>query len=355
MDNLNKNNKLYIPPVGLLNLSRKDKKNKTNYNNLYLYNTCYINSSLQCLFRLDEFINNILNCSGGNLTNASVELINNMRNFYKKNKKNLSVSGIKEAMVEIDNKYEENNPEDANEFISNYLNGILNETANKSKISKINQIELNDEFDKEAFTNFYNKFYKKKGSSFILDLFNGILRTRSYCKNCDTTFSIRFNAYFILELSIFDLLEKNNNESNESLKINKILENFISEKEVSNTICSICKNNTYTKTDIYTLPKYLIIYFERNDGNDYIKNDIEVAKTINFYNFLKNKNLEQSDYIYNLRAVIYYSFFDDKNGHYTSSCHIGNKWYYFDDINFESEKNFYMYNEDYPVLLFYEK
>jgi ubiquitin C-terminal hydrolase len=49
---MNNNKKEFIlPPVGLLNLSRQ-RQNKNNYSKLY--NTCYINASIQCLFHLEE-------------------------------------------------------------------------------------------------------------------------------------------------------------------------------------------------------------------------------------------------------------------------------------------------------------
>ena len=49
---MNNNKKEFIlPPVGLLNLSRQ-RQNKNNYSKLY--NTCYINANIQCLFHLEE-------------------------------------------------------------------------------------------------------------------------------------------------------------------------------------------------------------------------------------------------------------------------------------------------------------
>ena len=58
-------------PVGLLNSSRIYNKNYSN-----LFNICYINASIQCLFRLDEFVKNILKCYKGDLTLATKKLIN---------------------------------------------------------------------------------------------------------------------------------------------------------------------------------------------------------------------------------------------------------------------------------------
>lgn len=338
-----------IPAVGLINLSKETKKNKRKYYNSNLYNTCYINSSIQCLFHLDEFINNILKCKGEKITQATIKLINDMVMFKNKNYRDLSVSEIKEAMGEINEKYKENIPEDANEFIINYLNAIIDETADKSKI---NRIEIYDQNDEEYINNdLFKKFYNRKGYSFIIDLFYGIRKTEKYCKNCNNYFSIKFNVDNIIQLPIRNLIDNNN-----SLKMSKILENFFSEEKILKN-CSKCKkNDTYKKISLYSLPKCLILYLERNDDNEnYIENDIEIPLTINFRNYMIKKDLENSNYFYNLKSVIYYSFTEDKKGHYTSSCHIGDKWYYFDDTYYESERKFYMNEDEYPVILFYEK
>ena len=343
----------FIPPVGLLNfgkIGKKKKKGKTK--NLYLYNICYINSSIQCLFRLEEFPKNIKNCSGGKITDATRKLINEMILFDEKSNDNLNVYGIKEAMTEVDEKYKKNEPEDANEFISNYLNAILDETSDKLKI---NEIKCYDESDKEYFDNFYNKFYQKKGSSFILDLFYGILRTENYCKHCNKyIFSIKFHEYNILELPIYNLIKNDD----KPLNLKNILINYTSEKMIANRSCSKCGNKICKRTYFYTLPKCLILYFERKDENNYIEKDIDIPLSFNFNEYLyNNKNNEKSEIIYNFKGVIYYSFIDDNYGHYTASCQIDDKWYYFDDDTYsKGEKLFYIpYKNEYPILLFYEK
>ena len=78
----------------------------------------------------------------------------------------LSSSDIKEAMGEYNDKYKKNKKEDVNEFITNYLNILHEEIEDKSNHIIFNQY---DDFDKEYFEIFNNKFYLKKGKSFVLD------------------------------------------------------------------------------------------------------------------------------------------------------------------------------------------
>jgi ubiquitin C-terminal hydrolase len=328
----NDKNKCFIPPVGLINLSRKEqktsKKNIKKIKNLNknLYNTCYINSSIQCLFRLEDFINNLLNCSEGKLSMATKNLIIDMR--IKNNSKYhpLSVSDIKKGMIEYNENYNYNNPEDVNEFISDYLNILLKETRIKNS-NIMNEINTED----ENYSRFLKKSYNK-GHSFISDLFYGVLRTKNYCKNCDKIFIVNYQSFNILDMPIYYLAIKNKRKS---LNIEDIITAYISEKEFSNAECQ-CGCKIYTKTDIYKLPKYLIMYFERKVDNYYIENDIDIKKSIDLKNFVYEEESDGS--CYNLKGIIYYSLFDNNIGHYTASCLIDNKWFYFDDDNYENNE-----------------
>ena len=123
-----------IPIVGLLNFSKSViNKINLNNNNSNLYNICYINASMQCLFRIDEFVDKILLFDGTNLSGATKQLIYNMIN----KEPNLSAANIKSIMGEYNDIYKENNPEDAREFIINYLNILLKETFDENKISAL--------------------------------------------------------------------------------------------------------------------------------------------------------------------------------------------------------------------------
>ena len=338
----NDKNNCSIPPVGLTNMSRQGQKKIKKIKNLY--NTCYINSSIQCLFRLEQFINNILNSSEGKLSNATKNLIINMRDNNNDHSK-LHVSKIKKEMIEYNEKYKYNNQEDANEFISDYLNVIHKENRIKDNNNEINQINNRD----ENYSHFLKKFHNK-GHSFISDLFYGVLRTKNFCKNCGEIFSVKYQSFNILDMPLYYLAIK---KENKDLDIEDVITSYISEKEFSNAKCNKCQKKAYTKMDIYKLPKYLIMYFERKADNYYIENDINIKKTIDLTNFLDEK--ESNELCYSLKGVIHYSFFGNNNGHYTASCLIDNDWYYFDDDNYKISKEMIKYKGDNTVLLFYEK
>ena len=344
--------KASVYPIKLLNLSRASKKVekiclKLNFSNIY--NICYMNSSIQCLFHLNDFVLYILKCEGikrGQLTLATISLVKEMLN--PKNVKNtLSVTHIKKAMGVLNELYKDNDQEDANVFISNYLNLLHEEIADKNKITKLFK-EIDNEEERKIFEKFYNKVYVKKGSSFILDLFYGVLRTKRYCK-CGII-SKFYSPFNILELPISFSSKINNRET---LNFNEILIDYISQKKILGAKCEKCKKQIYSKAEIYDLPKILIIYFGRSYDNYFIENDIDFPKEMDFNDFLSEDNNNDSDKCkYNLKNIIFYCKIGNK-GHYYASCFNDNKWIYFDDHYIKNEDENYLYGI--PIILFYEK
>ena len=347
-----KEQKIYLHPVGLVNLSRYQRiNNYKSFKNTSLFNSCYMNASIQCLFRIDGFVKKILQYDEGNLVLATKKLIHNMQNPGNKFNQ-CSVLEIKKAMGEKDEKYDDEFQEDANEFIINYLNYLIEETKDFVKINWICQ-----NGDEEYFYKFYQKFFKRNGSSYFIDLFYGVFRTEYYCKKCKDIFNIKFSSFNILEIPV---TEKYSFKNNEPLNVQNLIENFISEKDDMGEICSKCKITVKMKTSINSLPKCLIIYFNRDnyqDGN----NKITIPKTINMKNYVFDQSLiKDNNYYYNLKGIIFYSNYSSKFGHYKAACLVNNideeKWYYFDDNDVKIDKNFLrIYDDENPSLLFYEK
>lgn len=346
----NNQDEIMINPFGLINLSRADQKlKKKNYKNSNLYNICYINASIQCLFRLNEFVKKIVKYNKGNLIIATNNLIDKMQNIPKNNKY-CSVSEIKKAMGKTNDIYNNDEPEDANEFITNYLNELVEETKDSGEINW----KCLDE-DKQYFYKFYNKFLQRKGKSFILDLFYGLLRTEYYCHKCSQIFSIKFNSFNILELPLNQ--EESEYDNDKQLDMRDLLKDYISEKDNENEICPKCNINQKIKISINSLPKCLIIYFSRDYSNKK-NNKINILKTINFENFVYNKSLNEDDnYFYHLKGIIFYEYYSKDISHYQAACLVNNeKWIYFDDIICKNDKNLlYIYENENPVCLFYEK
>jgi hypothetical protein len=90
------------------------------------------------------------------------------------------------------------------------------------------------------------------------------------------------------------------------------LKKFITKKKVKHAECSKYEKDTYIKTALYYLPECLIIYFERNSEKGYIKNDIELMKTLDFEYYFCNEDLiKQSNTVYDLKGLIYYNLYGE--------------------------------------------
>jgi len=211
-----KEEKIKLNPIGLVNLSRYQKiNNYKSFKKTSLLNSCYMNASIQCLFRIDRFVNNIIKYDGGNLVLATKQLIYDMQ---KHNNNQCSVLDIKNAMGEKEEKYNEEFQEDANEFITNYLNYLIEETRDFGQINWFYKIE-----DGGIFNKFYKRFQKRNGNSYIIDLFYWVFRTEYYCKNCKCIYNIKFNSFNILEIPV---IEKHSFKKNESLNVQNLIRKF---------------------------------------------------------------------------------------------------------------------------------
>ena len=270
-----------------------------------------------------------------------------MKNF--KNKKSYcSVVEIKQKMGEKNEIYKYNEQRDANEFIMNYLNYLIEETKDSGQI-KWRCVD-SDETD---FEKFKSKFIKRRGSSLFLDIFYGLLRTKEFCKTCSHIFSIKFNVFNILEIPL-----NKKKVSNKPLIINNLLKEFFSERINPNEICSHCKVPIKYKTSINSLPKCLMIYFNRDYTNN-IRNNIDIPSSleINLDEYLYDKSLnDYNDYCYKLKGILFYEFSKINISHYKSACLVNNEeWYYFDDHHLETDKELIIDKNENPILLFYER
>ena len=196
----NKNEKEKFPILGFSNLG----------------NSCYMNSSLQCLFNIKELSNfflynfdkeyinkdNILG-TGGLLTLGYINLLliynNNTNNNY------ITPDIFKMLLGFCSKKFEGNEQEDSHEFI-NYLLDMLHEDLNRVKYNpndknvNINYNNNKTYSDEERSIIEWNNFLKRN-QSILIDMFYGQLKSCVICPNCNYR-SINFNSFLSLELSI---------------------------------------------------------------------------------------------------------------------------------------------------------
>ena len=317
-------------------------------------NNCYINSSLQLLTRIKELKDKILNfneiCTDNNTNGKlTIQFKKILKKIEKDYKPQISPDNLKRIMSNIDEKYSDNKQEDASEFISYFLDGLLAETANKNK--PVEKIKIQNVKEEKPYERLYDRFFGKIGYSFLFELFYGIKKTQKICEKCEAVNSIKFNSYNMLELSIYDLSKNNKNKI---LDLKDILKQYISVYKNKDAQCKYCKQTNCINTNVilYTIPKYLILSFQRNYKDKYIYNKITYPLNFNFNEFFGVKEKKNnSNYI--LDCVIEHSG-GPNSGHYTSLCPIDKKneiWYYFSD---NSWKKSIGYQSDNTIILLYK-
>ena len=212
------NSNLYRIVLGRKQYYEKNINEKQNFPILGLTNlgsSCYMNSSLQCLFAIKELTNYYLynfkeeyinkkNVLGtrGLLTLGYINLLLKINNTT--NNKFLTPDIFRLILGLCSKQFEGNQQEDAHEFL-NYLLDMLHEDINRV-INKpeINQnenskIKKNISDEKKSIIDWNN--FLKRNQSVLIDLFYGQYKSSVICPICNFK-SVNFNSFLGLELPL---------------------------------------------------------------------------------------------------------------------------------------------------------
>jgi len=352
--NKNKNNikkKLIINPK-IYNTNNNIDIVKThiliNFSNIIYFN--FMNSSIQCFLQLKQFRDNILNINNEELN--KLELTKEFRNLLIENNEiNSNLYNMKKILSKVEEKYKTNEQCDANEFITIFLNQMLNELKGIEPLSNNNfPNNINDQEMKKQFERL-NKLFINKNNSFLIDLFYGKLIKEIYCRK-GHRISIKFQIYNIIELPIMEYI---NNDKTNKVELIDLLKEYQKEHNIDEKIeCNECGKEVkcYSKTTIFNIPKYLILSLNQNLGyfpNLPEVNFEEIIQTNQFKNNFENK-------IYKLvgKIDIEKDFFFE---YYITDCKNikDNKWYHINDSNIKLINTFNDIKNRNAFILFYEK
>jgi len=330
-----------------------------------LGNTCFINSSLQCLsatipltdyflgydYRSEINKDNFLG-TGGKLVTAFAVLIKQM---WLGQKSVVEPSDFKRQLSTFAPQFSGYHQHDSQELLACLLDGIhedLNRVKERPYIEDKDCDGTQDENDAiEAWKN-----YLRRNKSLVVDLFQGQLRNTCSCLTCGHT-NIRFEPFMYLSLPMTDKCRS----------LDDCLDLYLEEeilKGADQWYCEKCKAHVDAtkRTDLWILPPILIVHLKRFRYNDYgkvgSKNDRPIKYPVRQWELNSRTRSKGGVYpIYDLYAVSNHMG-GLGGGHYTalSLNRFDDAWYEFNDSSYRTvDKSIHKKHTKTAYVLFYNR
>ncbi|XP_056428170.1 inactive ubiquitin carboxyl-terminal hydrolase 50 isoform X2 [Hyla sarda] len=289
-----------------------------------LHNTCYMNAVLQCLscttplveyffsWQFETFIAR----EKKELANAFAKL---MADMWFGKYQYVSPEDFLSAICNVHPPFGKHSQQDAQELLIYTLNALHEDLTNNAKKSP-------------SDTNGSHSMRMHTSESLITHLIQGVLRQNTACLACGHT-SHKDDVFTVLSLPI---------ASKKESSVQECLENFFEQVTLTTTnkiFCPLCKikQDASVKTQIWKLPKILILHLKRFEYKGQLKRKLKTnvdfpMKNLDLKPFLSTLCVKHQKY--RLYAVVnHYGELD--YGHYTAFCkNPGTKeWNAFDDIS----------------------
>lgn len=322
-----------------------------------LGNTCYMNSSIQCLSHTMDLVHYFMSkkmeedVNVVNFKRVEYHLVLRFRDLLYhiwNDNQILSPKTFKMTLEGFVKKYVGYDQHDAQECITYILDIIHRGLSTKVDMNITGKVI--DDIDKlrkdgvEAWKSSFENNY-----SYIIELFYGQMYTKIECPKCEYK-SNKFETFSSLSVSI------PSNKDNTTLEecIDKIEENEVLDDE-NKWYCEECKDkvNGLMKSKIWKLPDILIVDLKRftkkaNKINTKINFNIE---SLDLTKYISENKRNNKKYEYELYGVVNHRG-DCYVGHYWSLCKRGGEWYNFNDTTVSKIKKEDIITSDNYVLFF---
>ena len=310
------------------------------FHNNKIINNCFMNSSLQNLLHCENFADRIHSIPDNKLSDKPLaKEIKNLITEINNGETELDPRKVKSILSTVEEKYKYNEQNDANEFITIFLNQLLKELNGVSANEYVTEKIPSDELEMKSFYKLEDRFFLKN-KSFLLNLFYGRLK-REYICTKNHIVSIKFNNFNTLILP-------HPEQSNDLIDL---LILYQKGKLINDTVfCEACQKECqyYITTKIYNIPKYFIVCLEKESA--YHSAGIEFPKILQTEKFMKNGYGNETYY---LNSFIEYSG-NRKSGHYTAKVCQNKKWYSISDSYYHGIDESEIYNKS-AIILFYTR
>ncbi|TIB95941.1 cysteine proteinase [Wallemia mellicola] len=319
-----------------------------------LGNTCYMNSTLQCLSATIPFArfftsgvwrrfvnhNNKMGMQGRLAESFSQILTHMWREQYTF----ISPMTFRKNICTFANQFIGTDQHDAQEFLSFLLDG-LHEDLMVGEGQKPTEDTNNDALESlptPLGSEREWKRYKQMNDSVIVDYFQGQFRNRMECMSCHKT-STTYNSFMYLSLPVPTKKLKG------SVSLTTCLDSFLKDEVMEKDNAWNCPNckvarKSIKRLSIARLPPILLIQLKRFSFNGPFSDKIETLVTYPLKNFnltpytphmanqyygITNKDdptLQHPPFIYELYGVTNH-YGSLQSGHYTANVNSGNEWY----------------------------
>lgn len=341
-----------------------------------LGNTCFLNSSLQCLsatipltdyflgydYRSEINQHNVLG-TGGKLATAYAELMKELwlqaapvSGYTKISARVVKPTRFKSSLESFAPQFLGTSQHDAQELLSFLLDGIhedLNRIPKKPYIEDRDCDGTHDERDAiEAWKN-----YLRRDKSLVVDIFQGQLRNTLTCLTCRHV-NVRFEPFMYLSLPLND----DSHTLDDCLRLYLAEERLVRENQ---WYCSVCQTHrdATKKTDLWIVPAILIVHLKRFRFNEYgqlgSKNNARIRYPVgdswDLSGMVCSRGSEEP--LYDLYAVSNHVG-DLGGGHYTaySLNRFDDHWYEFNDTTCRKiDDRTLQGNSSSAYLLFYNR
>lgn len=340
------------PPLGLVGIRN-------------LGNTCYLNSSLQCLsatipltdyflgyeYRSEINHDNPLGTQGKLAveyaelmkemwlsTGSSAARKNNHNNNHPQTPPIVVVQPVsfKQQLERFAPQFRGRNQHDSQELLALLLDGI-HEDLNRIPYPKpaIEDRDCDGTRDEQDAIDAWRN-YLRRDKSLIVDIFQGQLRSKLTCWKCKHS-NIRFEPFMYLSLPM----------SSSCRTVQDCLDLYLREEKMTGAnqwYCGKCKKhrNATKKTDLWILPPILIVHLKRFAFDDYgqigSKNQAPIRYPVEQWDLSRVVRSRGSEHpLYDLYAVSNHVG-SLGSGHYTAHAQnrFDDQWYEFNDSTYRA-------------------
>lgn len=321
-------------------------------------NTCYINSTLQCLFTYPEFRDSI-----NDIQHSKKNISGSLQHILKDPNKTSGIKILLKNLIQKVDWFKFLQHNDINEFINIFFNQLNMEIYSFDKLDirpyKPTTSPRISKFIAKA-NNEWFKFVKNENTWFN-ELCTGQVVNQIICGHCGKIHH-NFETFRMLDVEI------PTTEKSESISVTDCLAKYFDKHYINcdddddgdKWKCDKCnhKKKSLKSCKIVRSPQMFIISLKRfkmvthtRGGNTeyrFAKNNahVYVSDDININDFSINNEVE-----FELNAIANHMGGTD-GGHYNAFCKHGNDWYLIDDETVRKTK---AYNDQSAYILFYSK